>query len=87
MEKRRSVLNKSGDGDLQAFPLIEGYIALTSTNDDVENASMIRCISNGSITITFNSEAEKTITMVEGDVYALPDDTSVAINGGTFHFC
>lgn len=88
MKENGSILHRSsGDSPIQAFPLRQNYIALTSTDNPVTGADMVRCVANGDITITFVTGGSKNVTMVEGDVFSLPDNTSIDIGVGTFHFC
>ena len=75
---------------IQAFPLIEGQISVTSTDGTNSDGvfliiHLIYCTADGGVTITFKSGGTKALTMVANDVYSIPEATQIAITSGTFH--
>ena len=75
---------------IQAFPLIEGQIAVTSTdgaNSDgiFSNIHLVYCVADGGITITFKSTGTKALVMYANDVFSIQDSAQIEITSGTFH--
>ena len=75
---------------VQAFPLIEGQISVTSTdgnNSDgvFSNIHLIYCVEDGGFTVTFKSGGTKAVTMTSNDIFSIIDSTQIDITSGTFH--
>lgn len=87
MVQKGPVLARSdADHPIQAFPLVEGFINLSVDDSPVTKVTLVQCLTDGDITITFNSGNTKTVSLFYGDIYSLPDAHSVAIVSGTFNF-
>ena len=76
--------------DVQAFPLVNGRVNLTSASDDSNDlhASIIFCVVDGTIDVTFKGESSAvTIQMYEGWAFTLRLADTIDISGsdGTFH--
>lgn len=80
------LVRSDADHQIQAFPLKEGYVGLTLADNPITDVKMVRCAVGGSITLTYSSGGTETVSLFEGDVYALPEVKSVSITSGTFHF-
>lgn len=75
---------------IQAFPLVEGKIAVTSTDGTGSDGvfakiNLVCCTEDGGITITFNSSGTKEVTLVAGDIFTIIDASQIEIISGTFH--
>jgi hypothetical protein len=75
-----------GDHKIQAFPLKEGLIDLTTADSPVTGVTLIQAVAEGSVTLNFKTGNSKTLTITENQVYALIDVQSVTITTGTFRF-
>ncbi len=68
---------------IQAFPLVEGRVNLTTGTHT--NIYAVHCVVGGTITITWPSGATDDILCAGGDDFSLLNATSVLIVNGTFH--
>ena len=66
---------------IQAFPLLEGKVNLTSGT--VECANLIHCAEEGSVSIEWASGTTATIAMLPGNDYGFSG--LVTITSGIFH--
>lgn len=76
----------AGRYPVQAFPLAQGLINLTSTDGAIAGVSLVHCAADGTITITWSDATTTDVDMIQGEDYAIVDATSVTISSGTFHF-
>ena len=75
----------SGDEVIQAFPLAEGKVGLTSADGEQTGVSLIHCVDDGSFTIEWtNGGNTDTVNAITGDDFAVKGH-SILIVSGTFH--
>jgi len=69
-----------------AFPLHSGQVNIAAA-DGAKFCTMFCCAVGGDFTLTFPDGVIETITMVAGEVYAIPSGGEVeAVGAATFHF-
>ena len=82
----RYSLIKDGQAEiLQVFPLVEGRVHLTTGETVYEDALVIRCVSDGTFDLTWNSGTTSGITCIAGDDFCIPAGATVKITAGEFH--
>ena len=83
--KNIPILVSSGTSPIQAFPLIQGQVNLTSgTYTDIH---LIYCVADGNITITWPDGTTSTIICAANDVFTVGSNQQVEVvaASGTFH--
>ena len=77
------LLNAKHGSTVQAFPLT------TADNCNITSGTatvtLVHCVADGTIAVTFPDTTQANITMVEGDDYAFPGGASISITSGTYH--
>lgn len=71
-----------GGCSIQAFPLLQGTVNLTS---GTYIATVARCVAAGNLTITWQDGTTAVIACVAGDYYSIPAGPSCTVSSGTFH--
>jgi len=66
-----------------ALPLEEGKVNLTSGT--IEGGGVFVCISEGELTVTWNTDNTDTLNCLAGDAINLRNSKSVQIVSGKFH--
>lgn len=85
-----SLLRDKYGESIQAFPLIEDQISVTSTDgigsDGIfSNVHLVYCVEDGGITIMFKSGGTKALAMIANDVFSIQNAAQIEITSGTFH--
>lgn len=79
------VTDSSGTA-VQVFTLTQGKCNLVSPNTTA-NPSLVHCVEDGSVVLTWSDETETTIAMTAGDKFGLRGVTLATVSSGKFHFC
>ncbi len=79
-----SLLHDQASNTIQAMPIVEGKIGLTSSDGAGLVGTIIHCIADGAVTVTFETAGTESVNMVAGDDRSLPRGSSVLITSGTF---
>lgn len=82
---KRYLAYDAGNTGIQCMPFAAGLIGLTNgTYDDV---SLIRCNTDGELTLSWKNGTTDTVSMVAGDYRSIPGmQASITINSGSFDF-
>ena len=67
---------------IQAMELLEGKVNLNTGTHSVK--TLVHCVEDGSITVTWQSGNTDTVDMVAGQDYAL-NDVEINISSGKYH--
>jgi len=79
-------VDKAGQ-PMQAMPLREGRVNLTSSDGDVTDVSLTECVVAGDIKITWGATGnDDTISCLVGSNYTVGKSDIIEIVSGTFHF-
>jgi len=71
---------------IQAMPIVEGNLGLTSTDGAQTGNAIALCTADGGFTITFVTGTTADISFLTGDVRTFPRKSSITITSGTFDF-
>lgn len=77
------LVNAKHGTTVQAFPLTTADMCNVTSGTAI--VTLVRCVADGTIAVTFPDSTQANITMVEGDDYAFPGGASISVSSGTFH--
>ena len=84
------ILTDAGDSG-QLFPLRKGLVNVISgvvIDSEGDRPSIVHCVLDGNLLITWNDASDSTIFLTEGDDFSLVEavEVEVVAASGTFHF-
>lgn len=74
------------DNIIQAMPLVKGLVNLIPASGAKSNISIVDCVLDGEITITWDDDTTSDVAFTEGMQKAVSNAKTVAVKSGTFHF-
>ncbi len=86
MKSTTGLVSDRSASPIQAFPLIQGGLNITSADGAQSNVILIHCVVAGTITILWDDGASDLITVEDNqDFTVTPNVASITVTSGTFH--